>query len=162
VRKDSPEADAWPRTLAEWRLLRPTKVDLAARREAVRAGARLVGEAPRAVAAVAGAAGGRAALAALGLSAAYLAVAGAVAYFGTKAIVDAASEGQTVPNIVSVVQAKANRELARQLGRRPTPAEVKDMHYRIARSIADQLRAATVPFGLGPVFRKVAEFFRGV
>lgn len=81
------------------------------------------------------------AAAAVGLSAAYVAAAGMIAYAATKAVLDGKAEADTVENSVAKARSMAVTAFHQRLGRMPTHEEYADMRKRIGDSIADGIRA---------------------
>jgi hypothetical protein len=77
-----------------------------------------------------------------GLSAAYLASAGLIAYLATKAILDAAAQGQTPDNLIAQARSMAVTAFHRKLGRMPNRDELIDLRKRVGQSIADHYAAA--------------------
>lgn len=141
VEADSPEAELWSSR-------KPRKKSATRRRLERRLETRVEQRIERGLGALARP-GAAAAAGRLALSAGYLAVAGAAAYAATSAIRDGMAQGETLQNLTALAFAKAHRELARRLGRKPTRDELHDLYRRVARELTTALRAGLIPGGTG-------------
>jgi hypothetical protein len=157
VDADSWEAENWPTRKPPAQTKAQKAVTRRVEREVTTTARNVLRRAAAKVAAGAAAVGAPVGVGALGV-AAYVAIAGAVSYLATKAILDGAANGETPANLAALAFAKAHRELARQLGRQGTPAELKDLYRRIAIELSNRMRMGSVPGG--STVQAVLDLFR--